>query len=178
MKHVLLIGLLAGFAVLQLGATENLPAKPTNAPARIALRDQFDVPRVIAFPTSNLTFLTIADKAGSQQIPEWVTAIKQRFGDRVMIEGIADVSSVPRPLRGMVRRGFQHDLAHPVLLDWSGDVVKTLAFVPSQANLFALDRDGKILKRVAGAATAERVAEICAALESDRVGESKPVAKQ
>lgn len=178
MKLALLIVLLAGGAGMSLDAAENGPAMPTNAPARIGLRDQFDVPRTIAFPASNVTFLTIADKPGSQQIPGWVTAIKQRFGDRVGIEGIADVSSVPRPLRGMVRKGFQRDLAHPILLDWSGEVVKAFAFEPGQANLFVLDRDGKILKRAAGAATADGVAEICTALESALAVVPSPVAKQ
>jgi hypothetical protein len=173
----LIIAFGSGLA-MTVAAGQPMRPTPTNAPARIALRDQFDAPRALAFPTTNLTFLTIADKAGSEQIPAWVEPIKQRFGDRVTIEGIADVSAAPRPLRGLVRRGFQKNLSHPILLDWSGDVVKAFAVVPGRANVFVLDAEGRILHQFAGAATTEAVKTAGDAIEKALADDAKRVASR
>jgi hypothetical protein len=151
---------------------------PTNAPAVIALRDQFEVTRTLKFPTTNLTFLTIADKAGSEQIAAWVGPVKQRFGEQVAIEGIADVSAVPRPFRGMVRRKFQKAQSHPVMLDWSGDTVKAFATAADQANVFVLDQQGKILKRLNGKATEQSLDELCAAIEQALADAKKRMASR
>ena len=151
---------------------------PTNAPAVIALRDQFEVMRTLKFPTTNLTFLTIADKAGSEQIAAWVTPVQQRFGEQVAIEGIADVSAVPRPFRGMVRRKFQKAQSHPVMLDWSGDTVKAFATSADHANVFVLDQQGKILKRLNGKATEQSLDELCAAIEQALADAKKRVASR
>jgi hypothetical protein len=131
-------------------AGEGSSSVPTNAPARIALRDQFDAPLTLAFPTTNIIFLTIADKAGSEQIAGWVAPVKERFDTRVEICGIADVSAVPRLLRGLVRRKFQKAQSHPVMLDWTGDEVKAFGCVSDQVNVFVLDGQGRILKRATG----------------------------
>jgi len=151
---------------------------PTNAPAVIALRDQFEVMRTLKFPTTNLTFLTIADKAGSEQIAAWVTPVKQRFDEQVAIEGIADVSAVPRPFRGMVRRKFQKAQSHPVMLDWSGDTVKAFATSADHANVFVLDQQGKILKRLNGKATEQSIEELCATIEQALADAKKRVASR
>jgi hypothetical protein len=171
--------IILGLAItMQVAAGDRLPVTPTNAPARITLRDQFDVPHTLAFPATNLTFLTIADKTGSQQIAAWVTPISQHFGARIAIAGIADVSAVPRPLRGLVRKSFQKDLAHPVLLDWSGDTVKAFAALPHQANLYVLDPEGRIVKHLSGAATAEAVQGVCEAMEQALAAAAKRVASR
>ena len=149
---------------------------PTNAPAVIALRDQFEVMRTLKFPTTNLTFLTIADKAGSEQIAAWVAPVQQRFGEQVAIEGIADVSSVPRPFREMVRRKFKKAQSHPVMLDWSGDTVKAFAASADQANVFVLDHQGKILKRLRGRATKQSLEELCVIIEQALADAKKRVA--
>ncbi len=125
---------------------------PTNAPARIELNDQFDVPQTLTFPTTNITLLTIADHKGSEQIAGWIAPVKQRFGKRVDICGIADVSPVPHFLRGMIRKQFQKAQSYPVMLDWSGDAVKAFTYVPDQVNVLVMDGSGRILTRLAGAA--------------------------
>jgi hypothetical protein len=129
------------------------------------LRDQFDAIRVLAFPTTNLTVLTLADKKGSDEIAGWVAPIHQRFPQGLAIEGIADVSAVPRPLRPLVRRQFQKAQAHPVMLDWTGEASKQLAIRPHRANVLVLDCRGNILKRMTGPATQEAVEELCALIE-------------
>ena len=113
------------------------------------------------FPATNVTLLTIADKKGSEQINGWITPLKQRFGKRVDIRGLADVSTVPRLLRGMLRTKFQKSQTYPVMMDWSGEVVKAFTYVPDKANVLVLDGRGHILKRVSGEANPRRF-RICA----------------
>ncbi len=141
------------------------PVVPTKAPPVIELRDQFDVLQRLSFPGTNLTLLTIADKKGSDQIAGWVRPIRERFGHQIDIRGIADVSAVPRPLRAMVRGKFQKLQTFPVMLDWSGDVVKAFTYVPDKANVLVLDGSGQILRRTSGEATREAVQSLCAEME-------------
>ena len=141
------------------------PITPTNAPSSIELNDQFDAPQTLSFPATNVTLLTIADKKGSDQIAGWVAPLKQRFGKRIDIRGLADVSTVPRPLRGMVQRKFQKLQTYPVMLDWSGGAVKAFTYVPDRANVLVLDEQGQILKRLSGEANPKAVQDLCAAID-------------
>jgi hypothetical protein len=160
-------------AALHAQAGEAMLTAPTNAPARISLPDQFDAPRTLVFPTTNITLLTIADKAGSEQIAAWVTPTKRRFPTRLDIEGIADVSAVPWPLHGFVRKKFQKAQSHPVMLDWSGDTVKAFAPSANKANVFVIDAHGRILKRMAGQADESALRELNAVIEA-ALDEVKP----
>lgn len=148
-----LITLLCGFAWAAIAAPVVIP---TNAPAHLELKDQFDVPQTLSFPTTNITLLTIADHKGSEQIAGWIAPLKQRFGMRVDIRGIADVSPAPRLLCGMIRKQFQKAQSYPVMLDWSGDAVKAFTYVPDQVNVLVMDGGGRILTRLTGPAN-ERV---------------------
>jgi hypothetical protein len=138
---------------------------PTNAPASVELRDQFDSPQKMIFPTTNITLLTIADWKGSEQIRDWVTPLKKKYGERLKFCGIADVSAVPRLLRGMIRRQFQKSQSYPVMLDWSGDTVNAFGFSANKANVLILDHSGWILKRLAGAADDASLSNLCATLD-------------
>lgn len=147
--RIFLTTLLCGFTLVVAAAP---PVVPTNAPARIELNDQFEVPQILSFPTTNITLLTIADHKGSEQIAGWVAPVKQRFGTRVDIRGIADLSPVPRLLRGMIRKQFQKAQSYPVMLDWQGDAVKAFTYVPDRVNVLVMDGNGHILTRLTGAA--------------------------
>ena len=148
---------------------------PTNAPSSIELRDQFDAPQTLSFPATNVTLLTIADKKGSEQIAGWVAPLKQRFGKRIDIRGLADVSTVPRPLRGMVRMKFQKLHTYPVMMDWSGEAVKAFTYVPDKANVLLLDERGQILKRISGEANPKAVQELCDAIDRALVGRARAI---
>jgi hypothetical protein len=150
----------------------------TNAPARIELKDQFESPQILAFPSTNLTVLTIADHKGSEQIAGWVAPVKERYGLRVAISGIADVSAVPGWLRGVVRKKFQQRQSYPVMLDWSGDTVKAFAFVKDCVNVFLLDEQGRMLKRFIGEAKPSELEQLYATIDQALAGKQHPVAKQ
>jgi len=140
-------------------------SEPRSAPSSIRLQDQFDRPQILSFPASNVTLLTIADKKGSEQVAGWVAPVRQRFGMRVDIRGLADVSAVPGLLRGMVRMKFQKRETYPVMLDWSGRTVKLFNSVPDKVNVLLLDRRGQILWRFTGEANTPALQELCAAID-------------
>jgi len=150
--------------------------KPTNAPSSIELHDQFGAPQKLSFPAANVTLLTIADKKGSEQISGWIAPLKQRFGKRIDIRGLADVSTVPRPLRGIIRRKFQKLQTYPVMMDWWGEAVKAFTTVPNNANVLVLDRRGHILKRISGEANPKAIEDMCAAIESALVNRTGTLA--
>lgn len=140
-------------------------ATPTNAPALIELRDQFDVLQKLSFPTKRITLLTIADKKGLKQIDRWLEGVKQRCGAWIDIRGIADVSSVPGPLQGLVQKKFRKVQSHSVMMDWSGDVVKSFSYSPGAAHILVLDRGGQILQRMIGEANERAIQAICEVIE-------------
>ncbi len=150
----------------------------THAPACIELKDQFDSPRKLSFPATNLTVLTIADHKGSEQVAGWVAPVKARYGLRVAIHGIADVSAVPGWLRGVVRKKFQQRQTYPVLLDWSGETVKAFASVHNCVNGFVLDEHGRILKRFLGEATPGTLAELYGTIDQALSRNQPPGATQ
>jgi hypothetical protein len=133
----------------------------TNAPACIELPDQFEKPQKLSFPNTNLTVLTIADRKGSEQIAGWVEPVAQRFGTRVAVRGIADVSAVPRLLRGTVRSAFRKEQSYPVMLDWSGKEVAKFAPKENVTTVLLIDGQGKILRRYEGVAKKVEVEELC-----------------
>jgi hypothetical protein len=133
----------------------------TNAPACIELPDQFEKPQKLSFPNTNLTVLTIADRKGSEQIAGWVELVAQRFGTRVAVRGIADVSAVPRLLRGTVRSAFRKEQSYPVMMDWSGKEVAKFAPKENVTTVLLIDGQGKILRRYEGVAKKVEVEELC-----------------
>jgi hypothetical protein len=152
--------------MLRVTAGETAGVTPTNAPAVITLRDQFDAAQRLAFPTTNIFLFTIADKKGSEQIAGWVAPIKERFEARVEICGIADVSAVPRLLRGTVRKKFRQAQTYPVMLDWTGETVKAFGCVSDQVNVFVVDGEGRILKRVTGPVSHAALREVFGVLDA------------
>ena len=139
---------------------------PTHAPAMLVLHDQFDAPQTLAFPTTNITFLTIADRTGSAQLADWIAPVKDRFGDRIDIRGIADVSPVPRLLRSLVRKKIRELQNYPVMMDWTGDAVKAFTYVPDKANVLVLDGRGQIILRASGPATGHQLQALYAAIDA------------
>ncbi|MFO1511725.1 MAG: hypothetical protein U1F83_02240 [Verrucomicrobiota bacterium] len=170
--------LILGFVtLLPAAAGETAGGVPTNAPATISLRDQFDAPQTLAFPTTNVLFFAIADQKGSEQIAGWVAPVKDRFQERVAIYGIADVSAVPRPLRGLVRKKFKQAQSHPVMLDWTGTTVKAFGCANNAVNVFVVDGEGGIQMRVVGPATEGKLRDLFAVLDQTLGRKDHVVAK-
>ncbi len=129
-------------------------ALSTLADARsFTLSDQYGVEHSIAFPLDRPMVLLIADRAGSEQLDDWLVPLAEHYADELLIQGVAELSAVPRLLRPMVRALFRQDEAAPVLLDWTGDVANGFGARADVANVYLLAPDGEILHRVNGAFT-------------------------
>lgn len=145
-------------------ASPQADASVTNAPAFLELHDQFNVVDKLSFPATKVTILTIADWKGSRQVSGWVMPVKQQFGARIDIRGIADLSCVPRPLRDLVQRRFRAAQTYSVMMDWTGRAVKLFAYAPGKVDVLVLDQRGRIVYRAAGEADARAVHELCSAI--------------
>ena len=139
------------FGLVGLGATMASPLKQVSD---FALSDQNSVFRRYSFPKEKVTAMTVADRAGSEQLEPWIRSLYERYGTRIDIDGVADVSMVPKSLHGVVRALFRSRLTDSVMLDWDGSVVKRLQSEPGVANIYVIDHGGSILKRITGPANA------------------------
>lgn len=140
-----------GLCATALAAEEH--AFTSTISQRIELYDQYQKLQVLSFPATNVTFLTIADRKGSEQIAGWITALKAHHAGPIDIRGLADVGGVPSLLRGRIRKRFQESILYPVMMDWSGDVCAKFGYVEDQANVIIIDRNGSVAGRFSGKAT-------------------------
>ncbi len=148
--------------------------RTANKVQSIELRDQYDAPQKLAFPTTNITVFTIADKKGSEQMDEWIAALKSRFAGRIDIHGLADVRGVPKFFQGRLRAKFRESRKYPVMMDWTGAVCIQLGYVAESANILILGVDGTILDRFTGAATPSTLEKASSALERALASRADP----
>lgn len=142
----------------------------TNALAPIAnftLTDQHGVTNHFTTPRTNLSFIVVADHKGSEQLEKWIQPVHDRHGGAVAIMGVADVAKVPAPLRPLVRRAFVKDVKYPVLLDWSGAVVRLFKPVPNVANIYLVRTNGAVAAHWSGAASPARLEEVNKAIVAE-----------
>lgn len=139
--------------------------RPQRAPAKVELRDQYDVPHRWEFPGTNVVVVTIADRDGSMQVDGWVSALKARYAGKLEWRGLAQVGGIPEFWRGRIRRKFQETRRYPVLLDWTGRECAAFGYVPGVANLLVIEPGGKIEHRVSGEATTTNLATATAAID-------------
>ncbi len=141
-----LLGYLSGASAAGAGHVDKIP--------EFSLEDQHQRLHQYRLPRPRLSVLTVADRKGSDQVEAWVRALKARYAARLDVDGIADVSVIPKPFHALVRRGFKSRLTYPVMLDFDGQVVKALAIEKGKANVYVVQPDGQVLLRVTGVADA------------------------
>lgn len=123
---------------------DSVKSNEPEIPRKLELNDQYDKAQVMTFPATNVIFLTIADRKGSDQIGAWITALKARPATVVDIRGLADLGGVPGFLRGRIRKQFRETIQYPVMMDWSGKVCAKFNYVPDLANIYIIDRNGNL----------------------------------
>jgi hypothetical protein len=144
------LGLTGVLLVAAAAAAETAPTNSAPVVAAFELRDQYDTLHRISFPAATVTVLMVADRKGSEQIGGWVAPLKERYAERIAIEGLADLSQVPGLLRPMVKNKFGKRHTHPVMLDWEGRVARGFRYQTDKANLFVIDREGRVAGQFAG----------------------------
>lgn len=138
---------------------------PTNAPPLVQLSDQHGALQKLAFPSTNITLLTIADRKGSEQVDGWIAALKPHCAGRIDIRGLADCGGAPSFIQGRIRKKFQEARQYPVMMDWTGQTCARFGYEPGKANLLVLGPDGAIQARFAGEATQGEIRKAKAALD-------------
>ncbi len=125
-------------------------AAPVEKLADFELSDQDAKPRSYRFPKAKVTVMTVADHKGSAQLEPWIQRLYDRYEKRIDIDGVADVSMIPKPFHGIFRAAFRKQLTYSVMLDWGGSVVKQFGYEKGVANVYVIDREGRIVKQLTG----------------------------
>ena len=123
---------------------------PVERLRNFELTDQHLNLRSYRFPKTRVTVMTIADYKGSDQLAPWIQQLHDRYYKKIDIDGVADVSNVPKPLQGFLRATFREQLAYSVMLDWDGTVVRQFAYRRGVANIYVIDRRGRIVNQTTG----------------------------
>lgn len=156
------------FAVLALHTTTF--AAPVAKLSDFELTDQEAKPRRYRFPKTKVTVITVADRKGSEQLAPWIQRLHNRYGTRIDIDGLADVSMIAKPFHSMFRAAFRKQLAYPVMLDWEGSVVKQFGYAKGVANIYVIDRSGRILRQVIGPLSDEGLRDLTTEIDRATAG--------
>ena len=145
-------------------------AAPVAKLSDFELTDQEAKPRRYRFPKAKVTVMTVADRKGSEQLAPWIQQLHDRYRERIDIDGLADVSMIPKPFHAMFRTAFRKQLAYPVMLDWEGSVVKQFGYAKGVANIYVIDRRGRILKQLTGPVSDDGLRELTTQIDRALAG--------
>jgi len=163
---MLVLGVLMTFAAsASESITNSTSVSATNLCAPFTLQDQFEKTHQFTFPQTKPVVLTVADKKGSDDIKGWAHPLADKFGDQITIAGLADMSTVPAPLRGFVRSKFKKAIAYPVMLDWQGNASRSFNYTKGKANVYLIGCDGSVLQHLAGEADVESLKQLGGRIE-------------
>jgi predicted transcriptional regulator len=155
MRRFLLIAMMFILQLTGAGAENAINEKATD----FTLQDQYDKTVNLRQLEGHIVVLIASDKEGSSQNAAWTKAIKDNYADRVVIQGIADVSSVPFFLKGKIRNDFKKD-GESILLDWKSEVFKAYDLTKGASNVILVGKKGMIQYRSSGPAFPEAVQEL------------------
>ena len=141
-------------------------ASPVAKLGNFELTDQEANKRTYRFPKTKVTVMTIADQKGADQLAPWIQRVYDRFQNQIDIDGVADVSMIPKLFQPILREAFKKRLAYSVMLDWDGSVVKQFAYEKNVANIYVIDRGGRILKRLSGTVNNEALRALFRAIDA------------
>ncbi|MBK9139718.1 MAG: hypothetical protein IPM17_13290 [Verrucomicrobia bacterium] len=140
-------------------------APPRVAAPQFELSDQFGTNHSFHFPRDKITVVTVCGRKGSDEVAPWTTALGQRFGETIFLQGVADVGGVPGFMRGVIRAMFRKEIKYPVLLDWSGAHSAAFQYDRPSVTVYVVDRQGWIVHRAGGPATPEALGRVIKAVE-------------
>ena len=155
MKRFLFIVIMFMLQLTDAGAENAVNEKATA----FMLQNQHEKTVSLKQYEGRIVVLIASDKEGKAQNPAWKKVIREAYGDRLVVQGVADVSSVPFFLKGKIRNDFKKD-GESILLDWEGEVFKVYSLTKGVSNVILIDKDGMIRHRSSGPAAPEAVQEL------------------
>jgi hypothetical protein len=108
--------------------------------------------------------LLASDKEGSEQNGPWKKALISRYNNSIALMGIADVSTVPSFMTGLIKSRFKKDEGR-VLMDWKAEVFKALGLKKKVSNIVVVDQKGNLRYITSGAGTEEAIAKLFAEID-------------
>jgi hypothetical protein len=129
------------------------------------LTDQDGRARTIDYPRDKVSVFVIADHKGSSEIAGWITPLYQRYQQRCRDRRHRGVTGIPRCFRDCFRREFKKRLAFPVMLDWTGDVSRSMGYENNRAQLLVVSRSGRVALTKSGPAHEQALAEVIGAID-------------
>jgi hypothetical protein len=116
--------------------------------------------KLFAFPREKVLILAIADQKGSETMENWIKPLFDRYRDKIEIQGVAELSAVPKFARGIARGIISGLVKQPILLDWTGTVSTQFGAKPGKTNLYAINTQGQIIAQASGVANLEKLTAI------------------
>lgn len=114
------------------------------------LRDQHDNTHYWTSFKGKPTIIILSDRAGSDFVDNWVKPLQKSLASKVKFVPVAEVSSAPGFVHGLIRSGIRDKYNYPLYLDWEGDTYKYYQCKPEVPNLFFVGTDEKIALTTSG----------------------------
>jgi hypothetical protein len=121
------------------------------------LRDQHDNTHYWTSFKGKPTIIILSDRAGSDFVDNWVKPLQKALGSKVKFVPVAEVSSAPGFVHGMIRSGIRDKYNYPLYLDWEGDTYRYYQCKAEVPNLYFVGSDEKIAITTAGKGTKNEV---------------------
>jgi cytochrome oxidase Cu insertion factor (SCO1/SenC/PrrC family) len=127
----------------------------TKAPD-FSLKDQYGRTFNLRDLEGQIIVLIVSDKEGESQNHLWGKKIKDRYGNKIIIIGIADLRKVPFFMKGKIKEDFKKD-ENSILLDWNGEVFNAYGMTENVSNIILINKKGHIKHMYSGDATKDAV---------------------
>lgn len=147
--------------------TESAPAEasPPQAPA-FTLENLKGEKQSFSFPRSKILIIAIADQKGSEDMENWIQPLYDRYTDSVDIQGVAELSAVPKFARGIARGIISGIVKQPIMLDWTGTVSSQFGAQAGVTNVYAINAQGQIIAQGSGAANLDKLKAIAESVDA------------
>lgn len=130
-----------------------------------ALQDQHGRQHAYRLPSDKVSVLFFADHAGSSQLEPWIQPLYERYQESIAIYGVADLSTVPAFLQGVVALFIRGQVQYPVMLDWTGTIARAYTYTKGQAQVLLVNTAGDIVFAVTGPVNTQKLAGVLAQID-------------
>lgn len=92
-----------------------------------------------------------ANDAHGREMPAWEDPVAGKFGGKVALVRLMDLSGLPRFARAFAKARIRQEMKGDSLaLDWNGSVFRAFGFDPARVNAAIVDSHGILKLRAAG----------------------------
>lgn len=104
------------------------------------------------------------DRDAYDYVDNWTKRLVPKYKNSIHFVPIADLSTAPDFLKGYIRDRFDDEFSYPVLMDWSGKLVRLLGIRAGYPTLVVTNADGLITYHAWGKGNAKQVSRLDAQL--------------